>query len=49
MEQWASGKFTELNKYGTTILNAKAIGKVEMIDKIAALDYAWIESEEQDD
>jgi len=48
-EQWAAGVFTDLSQFGTAILNAKAIGNVEMIERVLALDYEQLEAEINDD
>lgn len=37
--QWAAGQFTDLSQYGTTILNAKAVGKCEAFTLLSELDY----------
>ena len=38
-EQWAAGVFTDMSQFGTAILNAKAIGAVQMIDQIINIEY----------
>lgn len=38
-EQWASGAFTDMSQFGTGILNAKAIGAVQLIDQVIGLEY----------
>ena len=47
-EQWSSGQFTDLSQFGTAILNAKAIGNVEMLDKIRGLDNVSFLDEVED-
>ena len=47
-EQWSSGQFTDLSQFGTAILNAKAIGAVEMLDKIRDLDNVSFTDEVED-
>ena len=38
-EQWAAGAFTDMSQFGTAILNAKAIGAVQMIEQIIGIEY----------
>lgn len=38
--QWASGRFTELQRYGTAMLNAKAIGQMELLERLLELDVS---------
>lgn len=38
-EQWASGSFTDVHRYGTAIVNAKAIGRVQELDWIVQLEF----------
>lgn len=45
-EQWASGAFTDLSEYGTTILNAKAIGSVEILDWLVGVEVQDLFNEE---
>jgi len=33
-EEWASGSFTDMSQFGTAILNAKAIGQCELLDRL---------------
>ena len=47
-ERWSSGEFTDLSQFGTAILNAKAIGNVELIDKIRTLDHVTFFDEVSD-
>jgi len=49
MEQWASGRFTDLHKYSSATLNAKAIGKMEVLDNVLNLDYLQAEGVLSDD
>lgn len=37
LEAWASGRFTEESSDGTIQMNAKWIGKVEMLDEVIEL------------
>ena len=36
--QWAAGRFTDVHKYAMTILNAKAIGQVEILERLLELE-----------
>lgn len=47
-EQWAAGAFTDMAQFGTAILNAKAIGAVQMIDQIINIEYDCIIGELSD-
>lgn len=47
-EQWAAGSFTDMSQFGTAILNAKAIGAVQMIDQIINIEYDRIAGELSD-
>lgn len=44
-EVWASGAFTDQSQFGTVILNAKAIGNCEALDRIVGFEYVQLESE----
>jgi hypothetical protein len=44
-EQWAAGQFTDQSSFGTTILNAKAIGVCESVDRLLNLEYEQLEGE----
>ena len=48
-EVWASGAFTDQSHFGTVILNAKAIGNCEVLDRIVGFDYEQLESEQGND
>ena len=48
-EQWAAGAFTDMSQFGTAIVNAKAIGEVQMIDQIIGLEYDRILAEVADE
>jgi hypothetical protein len=48
-EQWAAGSFTDMSQFGTAILNAKAIGAVQLIDQIMGLEYDRIVGEVADE
>lgn len=45
---WASGAFTDMSQFGTAILNAKAIGAVELCERVLGLDFEQLQSEQQD-
>ena len=47
-EQWASGKFTDQQQFATAIMNAKAVGKCEVLDQLRQLDYERFVSEVED-
>lgn len=47
-EQWAAGAFTDMSQFGTAILNAKAIGAVQMIDQIINIEYDRVVGELSD-
>ena len=38
-DRWASGSFSSPHEHETMILNAKAIGNCEVIEKVIDLDY----------
>lgn len=38
-ESWASGAWTDMSQFGTAILNAKAIGKCELIEDVVSVEY----------
>jgi hypothetical protein len=38
-EQWAAGAYTDMSQFGTAILNAKAIGNCEALERVLGLDY----------
>ena len=46
-EQWASGAFTDQSHFATAILNAKAVGKCEMISRIHDISFTDIEFTEE--
>lgn len=46
-EQWASGRFTDVQRYGSAILNAKAIGQVELLDRLLELDVSDLYDQEE--
>ena len=48
-EQWAAGSFTDMSQFGTAILNAKAIGAVQLIDQVIGLEYERIMGEVTDE
>lgn len=47
-ERWAAGEFTDQSQYGTAILNAKAIGNCELIERVLNLDMEQLEGELED-
>lgn len=44
-DQWAAGTFTDMSQFGTAILNAKAIGHVELCERVLGLDFEQLQSE----
>lgn len=44
-ESWASGTFTDMSQFGTAILNAKAIGGVELCTRVLGLDFEQLQAE----
>lgn len=38
-DQWASGSFTAMEHFGTAILNAKAIGRVQELSWLEELEF----------
>ena len=47
-DQWAAGAFTDMSQFGTAILNAKAIGAVQIIDQIIGIEYDRVAGELSD-
>lgn len=47
-DQWAGGAFTDLSQYGTAILNAKAIGGCEALERVLGLDFEQVIGESKD-
>lgn len=47
-ERWAAGEFTDLNDYGTTILNAKGIGNCEALDSLITISFHTVTTEIED-
>lgn len=48
-EQWASGKFTDASNVATAMLNAAAIGKCEILDRVREITFDQLESEVEDE
>ena len=46
-EQWAAGAFTDQSHFATAILNAKAVGKCEMISRIQDISFNDVEFTEE--
>ena len=47
-ERWAAGAFTDMGQFGTAILNAKAVGTCEALDKVIGLEYEQLLGEVND-
>ena len=47
-DNWASGSYTDMSQYGTAILNAKAIGTCEALDRVIEIDFEQLVGESDD-
>jgi hypothetical protein len=48
-EQWASGAFTDQGQFATAILNAKAIGNCEALERVANIEFDQLKEEDNAD